>query len=188
MRRLTLRRRPQSRKYDGERGAVSVVVALLLVVLLGFGAIAVDVGMLYSERTQLRNASDAAALMVAQKCARNLADPNCSATAPLASELANKNAVDGLSNVKSIELDKANRTVRVTAGAKESGKAANEVSLFFARVLGLETAEVTAASRVQWGTPSKGPVILPLAIAHCKLNISPSYGGIGTEQVLRPVL
>ena len=136
---------------------MSVVVALLLVVLLGFGAIAVDVGMLYSERTQLRNASDAAALMVAQKCARNLADPNCAATAPLASELANKNAVDGLSNVKSIELDKANRTVRVTAGAKESGKAANEVSLFFARVLGLETAEVTASLPRPMGHSVQGP-------------------------------
>lgn len=169
--------------HFGERGAVSVVVALLLVALLGFGAIAVDVGMLYSERTQLQNASDAAALMVAQKCAKNAADTNCSATAPLAAELANKNSVDGLSNVKSIELDKTGHTVRVTSGAKESGEAANQVSLFFARIFGMNTTEVNASSTVSWGTPSKGPAILPLAIAQCKLDIPPA-GTTGAEQVL----
>ena len=55
---------------DGERGGISVLVAILMVALLGFAAVAVDVGMLYAERTQLRNGADAAAIAVAQKCAR----------------------------------------------------------------------------------------------------------------------
>ncbi len=139
--------------------------------------------MFYSERTQLQKASDAAALFLARKCAKNAADTNCSAAAPLASELANKNSVDGLSNVKSIEFDKTGRTARVTAGAKESGKTANQVSLFFARVFELETAAVTASSRVQWRTPSKGTMILPLAIAQCRLNLPPGATA-GTEHVL----
>jgi Flp pilus assembly protein TadG len=183
MRRLTPRHRPKNSNLDGERGAVSVVVALLLIVLLGFGAVAVDVGMLYAERIQLRNGADAASLAIAQKCAKNASDADCSTTSALASSFANGNANDGLSNIKSTVLDKTNRTVTVTAGAQEAGKTANEVSLFFARVLGMDTAEVNASSKAQWGTPSKGPVILPLAIAHCKLNISPTTG-IGTEQVL----
>jgi hypothetical protein len=91
--------------------------------------------------------------------------------------------VDGLSNVKSIALDIPNRRVQVTAGAKEAGGTTNRVSLFFAGVLGIPSAEVTATSSVQWGTPSKGPTILPLAIAECKFNLD-TAAGVGTEQVL----
>lgn len=166
MRRLT----PRSLNYDGERGAVSVIVALLLVVLLGFGAIAVDVGMLYAERTQLRNGADAAALVVAQKCAENATDPDCSTSSALARSYANGNANDGLSNIKSTALDKANRTVTVTAGAQEAGKAANEVSLFFARVLGMDSAEVNASSTVMWGSPVKGTAPFPITVSICQVK------------------
>jgi Flp pilus assembly protein TadG len=161
------------RKYDGERGAVSVIVAIMLVVLLGFGAIAVDVGMLYAERTQLRNGADAAALAVAQKCAKSApssSDADCSTTSALAASLANSNANDGRSNIKSIILDTPNRKVTVTAGAQEKGKSPNEVSLFFARVFGLNTAEVNAPSTVAWGSPEKGATAFPITVSICQVR------------------
>lgn len=176
MRRVTSR-------ADDERGGIAVIVAILMVVLLGFAAISIDVAMLYSERAQLQNGSDSAAFMLAQKCAKNENDLECSPTSSLAADLANKNAVDGLTNVRSITLDKPNRTVQVTAGAKEAGGATNSVSLFFARALGFTSVEVTATSRVKWGTPSKGTTMLPLAIAECKFNLDYA-AGVGTEQVL----
>jgi Flp pilus assembly protein TadG len=55
---------------DGERGGIAVIVAILMVVMLGFAALAIDVAKLYAERAQLQNGSDAAALMMAQKCAK----------------------------------------------------------------------------------------------------------------------
>lgn len=168
---------------DAERGGVAVLVAMVTVVLLGFAALAVDAGILYSERAQLQSGADSAALMVAQKCARNAADTNCSSTSTLASELANKNAVDGMSNIKSIALDKPNRTATVTTGAKETGGATNSVSLFFARILGFASSEVSATSRVEWGTPYKGLVILPLAIGQCAFNLIPG-SETAPEQVL----
>jgi len=155
-----------------ERGAVSIVVALLLVALLGFGAIAVDVGMLYAERTQLRNGADAAALAIAQKCAKDASDPDCSTTSSLASGLANSNANDGLSNIKSIALDKTNRTVTVTVGAKEAGKTPNMVSLFLARALGMNSTEVNAPSTVRWGSPVKGPTAFPITVSICQVRDS----------------
>ena len=66
MQRLTLLRR----RLDGERGATAVMLALLLVPMLGFAAIAVDVGALYAERARLQVAADAAAIAVAQDCSR----------------------------------------------------------------------------------------------------------------------
>lgn len=179
MRRL-IRRNPMDRP---EHGAVSVIVAIILVVLLGFAAMAVDVSMMYSERTQLRNGADAAALAIAQSCAKSSSDANCSTSAPLASNLANSNANDGISNIKSIVFGSPSGPVTVTVGAQESGHAPNQVSLFFARILGITTAEVNASSKAAWGTPSKGPAILPLAIAYCKLDI-PTGGTTGNVQVL----
>lgn len=155
---------------DGERGGIAVIVALLMVVLLGFAAISIDVAKLYSERAQLQNGSDSAALMVAHKCARSETDTNCSATAPMAADLANKNALDDLSNVASISLDKPNRTVQVTAGAKEAGSTTNSVSLFFAGALGIPSAEVSASSSVRWGSPVEGTTPFPLAFSVCQVS------------------
>lgn len=170
-------------REDGERGGVSVLLALLMVVLLGFTAIAVDIGRLHSERAQLQNGADAAALLLAQKCASNSADVQCSTTSTYAASIVNGNALDNRSNVKSIVLDKVNKTVKVTAGAQEQGQPANTVTLFFAQALGISSAEVDASTSVNWGTPSKGRMILPLAIPECKLNMA-AGSAAGAEQVL----
>lgn len=154
---------------EGEGGGVAVIVAILMVVLLGFAAISIDVAKLYSERSQLQNGADAAALMVAQKCAKN--EPvNCSDTSPMASELVDKNAIDGISNVKSILLKKSERTVQVTAGAKEAGATTNSVSMFFAGVFGITSSEVSASSSVRWGSPIEGPTPFPLAFSVCQVS------------------
>lgn len=47
---------------DNKRGATAVVVAIVLTVLIGIAALAVDVGYLYATRNELQNVSDAAAL------------------------------------------------------------------------------------------------------------------------------
>lgn len=158
------------KRQDKERGGISVIVALLMVVFLGFTAIAVDVGMLYSEKAQLQNGADAAALLVAQKCAKNQADPDCATASPLAASILNSNALDGQSNVKSLALDLPNRTVKVTAGAAETGQEANKVSLFFANALGISSTEVNASASVQWGSPIAGRTAFPLTFSICQVK------------------
>lgn len=58
--------RRQQKATRGEiqdaRGAVALMVALLLVVMMGFAALAVDIGHLYVVRNELQNAADAGAL------------------------------------------------------------------------------------------------------------------------------
>ncbi|MFJ6268876.1 pilus assembly protein TadG-related protein [Pseudarthrobacter oxydans] len=164
MRRLT------EDKAPNEKGAVSVIVAILMVTLLGFVAIAVDVGVIYSERAQLQNGADASAIAMAQKCARNAADPVCSTTSTLATGLANQNALDGMSNVHTIELDKTARKVSVTTSAKEAGGTDNSVSLFFADVLGVPTKEVGARGSAVWGSPRAGRTAFPLAFSICQVK------------------
>lgn len=163
MRRLT-------RDKANENGAISVIVAILMVTLLGFVAIAVDVGVIYSERAQLQNGADASAIALAQKCARNAADPACSTTSTLATSLANQNALDGMSKVHTIELDTTARKVSVTTSAKEPGGTDNSVSLFFADVLGVPTKEVGARASAVWGSPKAGRTAFPLAFSICQIK------------------
>lgn len=171
---------PKTSRDCSERGSVSVIVALMLVVLLGFGAMAVDIAMMYAERTQLRNGADAAALAIAEKCASSLTDQDCSNTSTLAANLANKNANDNLSNIKSIVLDKPNRTVTVSVASQQAGHTPNQVSLFFARALGLNTAEVNALAAVQWGSPTKGLAAFPITVSICQVR-----GQTGVLQLLQ---
>ena len=47
---------------NNHRGATAVIVAICLTMLVGFAALAVDVGYLYATRNELQNTADAGAL------------------------------------------------------------------------------------------------------------------------------
>ncbi|MDQ0731396.1 TadE/TadG family type IV pilus assembly protein [Arthrobacter sp. B1I2] len=168
MRRLTAVR--PADKPTSERGAISVIVAIMLVVLLGSAAVAVDVGVMYSEHSQLQSGADAAAIGMAQKCARKATDTLCSTTSTLAATLADQNALDGMSNVRSIALDTTTRKVTVNTTAKGNGAPADSVSLYFADVLGIPTAKVGASASAAWGSPKAGRTAFPLAFSICQVK------------------
>ena len=157
-------------EQDRERGAVAVIVAILMVVLLGFGALAVDVGLLYAEKAQLQNGADAGALGIAQSCAKDTPSTNCTGYASFAKGMADKNALDNLSNVQSIDLDVPNRKITVTADPLEAGRTDNRVSLYFANIFGIPASSVVAKSSVIWGSPSKGTTPFPLTISRCQVE------------------
>jgi hypothetical protein len=153
---------------SNEHGAVSILVALLMVAFLGFAALAVDVGLLYSEKAQLQNGADAAALGIAQTCAESPGSTLCSSSSAVATELVNKNSLDSLGNVHSIVLS-ANR-VTVTTSSKEEGRSDHRVSLFFAQALGIPSAEVSARSGARWGSPISGTAPFPLVFSICQVQ------------------
>ncbi|WP_247826897.1 pilus assembly protein TadG-related protein [Arthrobacter antioxidans] len=169
MRRLTGHDQPD------ERGAVSILVALLMVVLLGFAALAIDIGMLVSEKAQLQNGADAGALAIAQECALDLNDVDCDSTAPVARRLANSNALDAKSNVKNVVVNETSRRVTVTTGALQDGQAPNRVSLLFANALGISSSEVLASSTAVWGSPTSGPAPFPITFSECELKDGPGW-------------
>lgn len=76
-----------------ERGVIGVLVAALLGcgVLLGMGALVIDLGQIYQNRAELQNGADAGALAVAASCARGGACLPVSALS-LAAHYANANA------------------------------------------------------------------------------------------------
>lgn len=153
-----------------ERGAVAVVTALLMVVLLAVGALAVDGGMLYAKRAQLQSGADAAAIAVAQKCAASLSDPQCASTSQLATSLAQSNMQAGQAGIASLTVSTSAQTVTATTQPLQPGMQAGRVSLFLAQALGISSASLGATAAAAWGSPSTGTAPFPLAFSVCQVT------------------
>lgn len=150
---------------DRDKGAVSVVVGLLIVPLIGFLAVAIDVAALYADRQQLQTGADAGALAIAQDCAVELCNPltyNQTAT-----ELAVANKNDGSVSAFALADPAAGRvTVDTTTDRAH----------WFAPVLGFDSSTVTAEATVGWGAPTGGTAVLPMTLSLCEFNAQ--TGGI----------
>jgi hypothetical protein len=156
-------------RMRGERGAVGVVVGLLMVPLIGLAAIGIDVSAMYAERQQLQTGADAGALAVAQDCARGA----CGSTGQTAQTFATSNLNKASSTATVTTLTASQVTVR-NAGVKQH---------WFAPVLGVNSSIISASATVTWGGPTGGTV-LPLAFSLCewqKQNGSGTPWGTGGE-------
>lgn len=168
MRRLEVRN--ISGAEGNERGATSVMVALLMVALLGFAAISIDVGKLYWEKAQLQNAADAGALALAGICGKDESDVGgCSNASGVPLELAVASSNDALSLVSN-SVDKLANTATVSTRSSETGATPNSVSLWFAQALGFDEAAIGARATAAWGGPTGGAFAFPLAFSECALH------------------
>ena len=148
--------RRASRRLAGERGSAAVLVALLLVPVLGFTAIAVDVGAMYAEKARLQTAADAAALAVARDCARG----SCGDMQATAQDLVDANLGDAT----------ADPPVLGSAPARVTVTGSTPTEHWFAPVLGHDATQVEATATVAWGGPSRGVAVLPLTFSWCEFE------------------
>jgi hypothetical protein len=194
MQRLT---RPDHERPDD--GAIAVMVAVLLVVLLGAAAFAVDAGSIYWERRQLQNAADAAALALAAGCA--LDEVDCAAPpatlAGAVQPIADANAHDDSAGVPesawhgsdpgecepgASEADNPLTGANVVKVSTSTADAANDdapfLTLLFARFLGVDTATVGACATAEWGWAASLTTI-PLVISACDFDpdATPTFPG-----------
>jgi hypothetical protein len=171
------------RNDESDQGAVLVFVAVMVVVLLGMGALVVDVGRLYVERRELQNGADAAALAVAQDCAEG----NCEDEVATAQDYADLNAKDGAT---ALEFDPcgngpglpscvdpapsgasgASGWVRVGT-TTETADGGDEVSFLFGRIISDLTGwTVSRSATAAWGTLGAGRAT-PLVFSQCEWEI-----------------
>lgn len=172
---------PDEAQGDREdRGAVMIWFALATVALVGMGSLVVDVGALWSERRELQNGADAAALGIANECAFIVC--TSSVTNSIADQYANFNASDGTSRVAELCGNSPGLTacssppsgvgsanyVRVKTETLASD-GSSEVPFLLAPVLdaGTDGATVSATATVIWGVPTGVPA-LPILISECE--------------------
>ncbi|MEO6200292.1 MAG: pilus assembly protein TadG-related protein [Cryobacterium sp.] len=161
-----------NRRFRSERGATAVLVGILLVPLFGFVAIAIDVGALYVERAQLQNGADAAALAIAQDCARVGV---CTNPSGLAKTYTDANANDGAANVLTPAINLTAKTVTVTDSTR-TADGGSAIQHFFAPFIGIDSTTVGASATAEWGGPGSGPV-LALALSWCEFQESGGASG-----------
>lgn len=147
---------------DSERGVTAVIVAIMLVVLVGFAALAVDVGAVVWDRKQLQNGADAGALAIAQACAQGA----CGNTAGDADDFAKANKSDPLAT------STQGSVLGLTASAVTVQTSATRQH-WFAPVLAPpddphanDSSKIFARATAEWGSPRKAKAI-PFATASC---------------------
>jgi Flp pilus assembly protein TadG len=159
-------------RLDDERGATAVLLCLLMVPMLGFAAIAVDVGAVYAEKARLQVAADAAALAVAQDCARGACgDVQATATALVAANA-------GTATAGPPVLSSRPTSVTVTGN--------QPTEHWFAPVLGIDATAVSATATVAWGAPGGGTAVLPLTFSWCEFS-QQTDGGLPSGTTVRTI-
>jgi hypothetical protein len=165
----------RSRTRRDDTGAVMVFVGIMMVVLLGMGALVIDVGQLYTERRELQNGADAAALAVAQDCAGG----DCLDETTTAGTYADDNAKDGNAAVDEVcgsgpglspcatpTADvPAGNWVKVTTATPDDDK----VDYVFAPILGHDAGTVDATAVAAWDAVA-GATTLPITFSVCEFE------------------
>jgi Flp pilus assembly protein TadG len=146
-----------------ERGVTAVVVALVMVVLCGFAAVAVDLGALWWDRKELQNGADAGAIAIAQACAKGA----CGSTATDANNFALRNKLDA--NATGVVTSLTGNSVTVeTTSVRQLWFAPVLELLFPPGTLDLSKKTVTARATATWDATLSGLTTVPLTVSYCQ--------------------
>jgi len=156
-------------KRLNDKGSVSIIFCVAIVVLLGFAAYVIDIGLVYIEKTKLSNAIDSAVLAAAMELPQNPTNARV-----VANQYLQSNDVQPSETVVSISAD--NKTIEIDA--------LRSVNHLFAPIIGISSSHVNSSSRAQIG-PIKSirGGIRPFAVERYANNEGFVYGQLVTLKV-----
>ena len=153
---------------SNQKGATLALVAVSMVALLGFAALAVDVGNLLKIRTESQRAADSAALAGAGYLLVDSDDSLGAVNEAMA--FAAKNQVDGTAvTLQAGDVDVDLDSMIVTTRVYNTSDRGNAPGTFFAKVLGINSVDVVTYARA-WAAPASG-VEAGGAIEDCVLPV-----------------
>lgn len=154
------------RRLNSDDGTVAVLVAIMLTVLVGAGALVLDVGAMYAQEGRVQAGADAAAVALANLCVSTGATaPACNdeqTASAFALDLVQENAAG--SSVVSADLVAPTATAgTVTVTGRST------IGVVFAGVLGFDDHTVNASATARWG-PVLNQHVFPLAVCEGALD------------------
>lgn len=149
---------PRRAQRPRERGQVLIITALLLPVLLGMTALAIDLGSYASERRALQNAADSIALAAG----RDL--PNAGNAQTTATQWAGKNGVDV--STMTVTVSGGNTAPRVKVSISKPHE------FTFIRVLGIGSKSVAASAIAGKFSDGAGAGVVPWAVTQSSLDVA----------------
>lgn len=161
-----------------DRGATIVLSAAAMVGVLALAGLVIDLGAVYVERRQLVTSADAAALAVAEDCAVDPSLCTLASAKATAASYAKANVADGVTDIRSVDLDPVGRTVTVSVATRNQD-GTDKVPTYFSRIVGWEGATVGARATARWGFPEALESTLPLIISECEF---PSGASLPTAE------
>lgn len=154
---------PDRRFGLDERGATIVVAALVIVALLGVAALAIDIGMLLTARTEAQRTADAAAHAGAVEWLVSNGDEGVARST--AQQVAAINPIIGEPpDVSDADVEFLTAPDRVRVTVWRSANRGNPVPTFFARVLGFDNVDVAAVAAAGISDACGAGCPLPLAL------------------------
>ncbi len=150
-------------RWADQRGAVMVIVAGSMIVLISAVALAVDVGMLTVAKTEAQQVADGAALAGAG--ALVLSPDNVAFATAEAIAFSGQNEIRGTRAVVLPEdVDVDTDGDRVTVRVIRTQERGNPVGTFFARVFGVNTVNISADATAQASPAAAINCLLPVAL------------------------
>jgi Flp pilus assembly protein TadG len=167
-------------------------VAVALAALLAFASLAIDVGMVWSARTQLQNAADSSALAGARNLIDSGGGVDATATIAGAQSLAGQNSALGVASISidssDIRLGQWDATTRnfdpnvdlsdpslvnaVDVVARMDAMSNGPVSALLSQFAGIDSYSIQASATAELGYAGRslpGEIELPIAIDCCKI-------------------
>ena len=142
-----------------ENGAILVITAAALVIMLGMTAMVVDIGALALEKTRLQSACDAAALAAAWQL------PDAFSARQMARDYLEMNNVNTSEAIISFNTD----------NTKVFVKASRNIDFRFARVLGINHGVATAKAAAMYGSIKGMTGVVPFGIPDQELAFGEEY-------------
>jgi hypothetical protein len=188
----------QTNEQKRENGAAQIFLIFALIALIGAASLAIDAGAIYVGRTQMQNASDAAALAAAVNMVdRTGPTLTLSAGETAAVSVANSNQSIDNANISldtaditwgswdlttrtftpATDLTDLDQVTSVEVRTRMDGASNGPVPAMMSRVLGRSSFDVTADAVALLGFAGSAPigtVDLPIAIDCCELRGSPN--------------
>ncbi len=146
------------RLKNNDRGAVAVIVSLMIVPILILAALAIDVAAMHVDKQKLQTGADASVLAIAQDCARD----DCGDTGDTAQAMtsANFNGDGAIGSITDFSESAGKVSVQTTSIREH----------WFGPIAGIDQTELQARSSARWGYPTGGTAVLPVAISSCELE------------------
>ena len=148
-----------TKSHQRRTGNIIIILLLTLVPIMGFGALAVDYGILVNDKNRLQRACDASSLAAAQELkATGNDNTDTSNATTVAIATAEENGV----TITSSDISFSDNNSKITVDANL------ERGLFFARVLGIVSGDTAASATAGANGPpsnySGAPYVVPIGI------------------------
>lgn len=145
-----------------DEGATAILMAMVVVILVGMAAFAVDMGSMQLQNRELQNSADAGALAIAQQCAVGPCPGNINGQADHYAQ-ANSTTGGGFFENTTAAASISGNSVTVTASGENKP--------LFRGVLGSGRTYPSRSATAVWGPP-RGLTALPITISVCEYNLA----------------